>query len=115
MIEINPIDAQYARLLHYQLPTTHNSLPLNKVGEKQLTIEKSRLASFFPESLWQMSQQGEFRQVATVFISFQSMATQADLNTFVSDIIDTTNRFGGYFNKLDFGDKGNIMLICRRA
>ena len=57
----------------------------------------------------------EFRQVANVFISFDlpelPAQAEATLNAFVSQVMSTALEYGGYFNKLDFGDKGAVMLI----
>ena len=56
----------------------------------------------------------EFRQVASVFISFDlpelPAQAEATLNAFVSQVMSTALECGGYFNKLDFGDKGAVML-----
>jgi class 3 adenylate cyclase len=57
----------------------------------------------------------EFRQVASVFISFDLPEAPAQAETtlkaFVSQVMSTALEYGGYFNKLDFGDKGAVMLI----
>jgi class 3 adenylate cyclase len=55
--------------------------------------------------------QAEFRQVAAVFISFEVPRSHADLSAFVTMVINTATDYGGYFNKLDFGDKGPVMLV----
>ena len=67
---------------------------------------------FFPETLLLARQIGEFRHVASVFISFELISSDLDgLTIFVSYIIRMLDRLGGYFNRLDFGDKGGNMLI----
>ncbi|MFP4394994.1 MAG: AAA family ATPase [Anaerolineales bacterium] len=57
----------------------------------------------------------EFRQVANVFISFDlpksPAQAEATLDAFVSQVMSMALAYGGYFNKLDFGDKGAVMLI----
>ncbi|MBN1889082.1 MAG: tetratricopeptide repeat protein [Thermoflexales bacterium] len=53
----------------------------------------------------------EFRQVAVAFISFEEPRTLADWSAFAITAMDMAADYGGYFNKLDFGDKGPVMLI----
>jgi class 3 adenylate cyclase len=53
---------------------------------------------------------GEFRQVAPVFISFNEPNLER-LNAFVSTTMQLAADYGGYFNKLDFGDKGGVILV----
>ncbi len=55
--------------------------------------------------------QAEFRRVAALFISFDVPVDHSTLNTFVSDVLALMSDYGGYFNKLDFGDKGGMMLV----
>lgn len=69
---------------------------------------------FVPDAVIELSDSGvaaEFRQVATVFISFAEPSGREELRTFVTIVLDLTLDYGGYFNKLDFGDKGGVMLI----
>lgn len=60
---------------------------------------------------------GEFRPVAPVFISFddaplrQRSSLQGTARHFVGRVLALARAYGGYFNKLDFGDKGGLMLI----
>lgn len=53
----------------------------------------------------------EFRQVASVFISFAEPPDQQNLRSFVTIVLKLVYSYGGYFNKLDFGDKGSVMLV----
>jgi len=55
--------------------------------------------------------QAEFRRIASVFISFEEPRAPAELSTFVTTAMDVATDYGGYFNKLDFGDKGPVLLI----
>jgi len=74
-------------------------------------ISKKTLRSFMPDQAINMSQQGEFREVAAVFISFKEFSARESLNKFVSEIITVCDLQGGYFNKMDFGDKGGVILV----
>jgi len=49
----------------------------------------------------------EFRDVASVFTGFSDIE---DMNGFVDALIRTGAEYGGYFNLLDCGDKGNMVL-----
>lgn len=54
---------------------------------------------------------GEFRHIAVAFLSFNEPPDDARLNAFTSTVLDLTYSYGGYFNKIDFGDKGGVMLM----
>ncbi len=54
---------------------------------------------------------GEFRHIAVAFLSFDEPTDDARLDTFTSTVLDLTYSYGGYFNKIDFGDKGGVMLM----
>lgn len=66
---------------------------------------------FFPESLFSRQIVGEFRDIVPVFISFQASEDQAEEDAFVELALESADLNGGYFNSLDFGDKGPNMLI----
>jgi class 3 adenylate cyclase len=55
--------------------------------------------------------QAEFRQVAAAFISFEAPRSHIGLSDFATRVINTAMDYGGYFNKLDFGDKGPVILV----
>ncbi len=74
-------------------------------------LRRTVAAQFFPEAVIGFAQQGEFRNVATVFISFAGITAKAELDALVSIAINQTETYGGYFNKIDFGDKGGVMVV----
>ncbi len=49
----------------------------------------------------------EFRDVAAVFTGFRNIP---DANEFVDTVIRAADEYGGYFNLLDCGDKGTLVL-----
>lgn len=55
-----------------------------------------------------LPRQGEFRNVASTFLSFDEVASYPELITLLNDL---SNRYGGTFTGLDFGDKGITCLI----
>ncbi len=66
---------------------------------------------FFPEQLFQGGQTGEFRKVVTLFIYFDSSLMHDELDELIKNITGYCDDFGGYFNRVEFGDKGGVMLI----
>ncbi len=69
------------------------------------------LAPFVPQALKYRSVQAEFRNLCSIFIAFQAPQTYNALHEFVTRVMDLAQIYGGYFNKVDFGDKGSVMLI----
>ncbi len=63
---------------------------------------------FIPSILGDKDFNGEFRKIVSCFISFKN---NDNLNKILSRIMDLSFRYGGYFNKIDFGDKGGIILV----
>ncbi|MGC9367585.1 MAG: tetratricopeptide repeat protein [bacterium] len=63
---------------------------------------------FFPEIQADQKFAGEFRDIITCFVNFnynQHFSSQA------VKILELSQIYGGYFNKIDFGDKGGIILV----
>jgi len=77
----------------------------------QPTFTRSELDPFVLDALIDLQTQAEFRDVASVFIAFDAPDETDRLNAFVSQVLVITATYGGYFNKLDFSDKGAVMLI----
>jgi len=78
------------------------------------TLERDALSPFVLEAVTDLIGSGasaEFRQVAPVFISFDEIQDFDELNVFVSNVLELAADYGGYFNKLDYGDKGPVMLV----
>ncbi len=86
----------------YDLPPKAGELP---------PLRKEQLPPFVPESILHLTLPAEFRNVCSVFISFQEPDTPSALDDFVSQVMALSEIYGGYFNKVDFGDKGNVILV----
>ncbi|KQC13303.1 MAG: hypothetical protein APR63_08935, partial [Desulfuromonas sp. SDB] len=95
---------------HFQLLNVYRKNNLN-LNEKTRGIDEKLLLTFFPQQLLKTSYLGEFREIATIFISFDEQINRRDLNKLVSTVIELCDEMGGYFNRIDFGDKGGIILI----
>jgi len=103
-IMVSPINDHYDKLNAFNLDVT---MPKYPIPSPYSTLP----VSFFHERLLKAKYQGEFKNVASVFISFKGVTNLEELNVFTTQVINSVDRFGGYFNRLDFGDKGGNILI----
>ena len=63
---------------------------------------------FVPKSVTNLRFRGEFRDVISCFISFDETT---DFENNLRSVIQLSQEYGGYFNKIDFGDKGGVILV----
>jgi len=54
---------------------------------------------------------GEFREVASLFLAADAGDTHDEINETMTCVLRSASAFGGYFDVLDFGDKGCVALI----
>lgn len=66
---------------------------------------------FVGKEVIQNPKRGEFRDVVSVFISFNENIDSDELTSFVREIIRQTDAYKGYFESIDFSDKGGIILV----
>jgi len=66
--------------------------------------------TFLPQAVVDYNQEGEFRTVISVFISFEGIRSYKALNDFSTIVLEQINSFSGYFKEIDFGDKGGVMV-----
>lgn len=97
----------YVRLLSLQ--TAHISKASLVPAAPHLEPEIAGL--FYDRQLLNLAQPGEFRDIVTLFISFQDIPEWERLNQFVTRLIHTADQYQGYFNRIDYGDKGGTVLI----
>ena len=64
--------------------------------------------NFVPGSIIDSNIVGEFRNIIPCFISFEE---NNSMISGISKVINLSSQYGGYFNKIDFGDKGGIIII----
>ncbi|NJN68345.1 MAG: tetratricopeptide repeat protein [Chloroflexaceae bacterium] len=77
-------------------------------------VSSTFVRSFLPGrvlDLFASKARGEFRQAAIVFLSFQEPPEPHALGSFTTNVLKLTAAYDGYFNKLDFGDKGGVILL----
>jgi len=68
------------------------------------------LGHFLPKEIYEGNEIGEFRNVISVFISFEGLERAADFDQFARIVLNLFSRYAGYFKEIDFGDKGGLML-----
>jgi len=115
MLFTQPLDSNYVRLHGMMGVSTFPDAQADQatslsVQDQQSSFDLTVASDFFDQSLFLATEQGEFRNVACVFISFKE-DNAAQFNRFIKQTLHVTNRFGGYFNKVHFGDKGATILI----
>jgi tetratricopeptide (TPR) repeat protein/class 3 adenylate cyclase len=87
----------------YKTGTTRSN---PKVRSKN--IKTSVLERFAPDRVLEMSSAGEFREIISVYLSFDEKNT--DIVELSKALCTESVRYKGYLNKIDFGDKGGIAL-----
>ncbi len=105
-VDLTPVSEECYRLEHtikYTFPEENKTpvLPLMK---------EAVLNRFLPKSVVQYNQEGEFRTVIAVFLSFDGVESHELMNEFASTVMEEIISFSGYFKEIDFGDKGGVMV-----
>lgn len=104
-IPISPMNEQFFRLMNVSVSapaSTHQELP-----EPSFEI----LSRFLPDRIIQTQTKGEFREIVSVFISFEEPETTSQLAEIITTIISLGDSYGGYIENLGFGDKGAQSLV----
>ncbi|KQC14579.1 MAG: hypothetical protein APR63_13890 [Desulfuromonas sp. SDB] len=100
-LELNPIDHDYSSLTGndiIEIQPTRVEIPPDIPDQK----------CWLPEILIKSKITGEFRDIISAFIIVDEVKNFDD---FISSAISLSYKYGGYFNKVDYGDKGKIILI----
>lgn len=104
-VEYITIDSSFYRIT----ASSQADSPNNSVKGESIT--KEILREFIPDQVLSLNQDGEFRDAVSIFISFKEFAESTDVNLLIKKTIFKANSFGGYFNRVSFGDKGGMMLV----
>ncbi len=102
-MSIDSIDLPGNYFLLSQKPV---ELPRLKIKRYSTDPEAERL--FVPDQVLELKAKGEFREIVSCFISFSE---EGDFISAIKEVIKKCHRYGGYFNRADFGDKGPVILI----
>jgi tetratricopeptide (TPR) repeat protein/class 3 adenylate cyclase len=88
---------------------TPNELQLSPIQRKPGFVTTEEIeAEFILNEILNMKDRGEFREIVSVFIGFEESDGYTES---IKQVIKNTHAYGGYFNKIDFGDKGGVMLV----
>ncbi len=104
-LKVETIDNTYYRLIE-DLPFGEKASELDVLPNLSYEV----IERFLPPSVIDFDQIGEFRNVVTVFISFEGIDNYSLFNQFSTIVLNGINSFSGYFKEIDFGDKGGVML-----
>lgn len=74
-------------------------------------LDRDTALVFLPEAVVDYKQEGEFRPVVSIFLSFSEVSDHDELNQFAEIVLRQTATFSGYFKEIDFGDKGGVITI----
>ena len=100
------IDDQFAKLETFNPKASVPRPPL-----EDLPQDTTIATQFYRPELLNLRQPGEFRDNVSMFISFQDIADFAALDAFMTQLIRTVDRYDGYFDRVDYGDKGGLAII----
>lgn len=74
-------------------------------------VSGDQARAFMPSALVEELFTGEFRQIISMFISLDEINTHDELAAFMRQVFALQSRYGGFFNRIDFGDKGCNLLL----
>ncbi|MCK4524438.1 AAA family ATPase, partial [candidate division WOR-3 bacterium] len=95
----------------YALKKPLQKIESQKDNIKRKSISKKFNKQFFPEILNDLSASGEFRKIVPLFFNFSLDLSSEKIRKLVERITYYCNEMNGYFNKIDFTDKGGIILV----
>lgn len=101
-------DDDFTKMLYTSEPIS--SIKNMSFNDATSPHDDNTLKAFLPQSVINFKGKGEFRDVVSVFISFDDILSKADLEAYTNTVLAQFDSFGGYFKELDFGDKGGLMV-----
>jgi len=107
-IEFDRLEGGYYRLKKLPDALLQQLTPPEQPGRPEL--RQDVVARFLSTAIIDFAATGEFRPIVPIFIAFEGISTINELNDWAFVLIKNINTFGGHFNHLDFGDKGNTVL-----
>jgi predicted ATPase/class 3 adenylate cyclase len=95
---------------HWRIEEIEEALPTPDLVP-YLPVNIDLASRFVPRYLLEREIEGEFRQILNLFIGLQGTPSREELNTFMQDVFRLQNQYGGFLNRIDFGDKGCHLLF----
>ncbi len=86
-------------------------LNIKKIEKEERILTPAILSLFVPKELLKYNIKGEFREVISIFIGIKKKKNHKRIEKIISTIIAKNDYYGGYFNKIDFSDKGFTVVI----
>ncbi len=91
---------------------TFIDLELDRLSQSHYEVDPDIQSKFIPAKISEMKTHGEFRNVVPLFISFKEKRnSRIDIGKLIKEVVDLSHQYGGYFNKVDFGEKDRIILV----
>jgi len=84
---------------------------INHINNSSNLTKQIFSKNFIPETVFSVKEEGEFREVASVFISFDPSLSKDIIEGLFCNIIAGVNHYSGYLKDIDFGDKGGV-IVC---
>ncbi len=94
---------------YYRLARLSAKVPVLPYFEP-LSIDPDVESVFVPGDLIHQNLRGEFRQAVNLFMRFPDL-TAEQLEGFMYAFFDLQARYGGFIDRIDFGDKGCSMIV----
>ncbi len=91
-------------------PIRRDSLKKELESDYKAASESSE-QFFYPVNRFLHLKGGEFREITSVFLSFPDTESHEELDDIIENVLSSADDFGGYFNMVDFGDKGGVILV----
>ncbi|MGI6393538.1 MAG: tetratricopeptide repeat protein [bacterium] len=79
--------------------------------EREASLSADDLKEFIPHSVINQRIAGEFREVVSLFISYDILDNNKEIEEMLSFFAKLVEKYGGYISGFDFGDKGPTLLV----
>lgn len=89
---------------------SNNKIKLNK-QQRNYPADQEILKKFTSNIIIENNPKDELRNILSVFISIRNIDTHHDLNAFFISVYGLCTKYGAYFSRISFGDKGATTLI----
>lgn len=102
------IDPEYYKMTEKGKYVLNKTVKKKLLNIKHVSSDLSLQKSFYPELLFLRKEAGEFRDVVSCFIKIHDSENTDSISL---EILNKTQKYEGYFNRLTFGDKGSFALV----
>jgi len=113
-LQISERSSEYY-LLENKSIISYNKNELDKSKDRFLNLKLKDMTTFFLDEVINNKEKAEFRDIVSVFISIDESNINLSLDNFISTILASVYNYGGYFNRVSFGDKAGTVLILLGA